>query len=125
MLSRNFTRKLASVAPAAPSNSYRVVVLGGGSAGIAVASQISKSPLFKGKKDILIVDPKADHYYQPLWTLVGAGLKSLKESGRPMGTVIPAEASWFQQSVKKIDPKLNSITTADRRTITYGNFVLI
>ena len=27
------------------------------------------------------------HYYQPMWTLVGGGMKTLENSGKPMNKV--------------------------------------
>ena len=35
-----------------------------------------------------LIEPSTEHYYQPLWTLVGAGLKSLADSRRPMDQVL-------------------------------------
>ena len=29
------------------------------------------------------------HYYQPMWTLVGGGLKKMEQSQRPMSQVLP------------------------------------
>lgn len=79
---RTVIRSLATVAGgiSAPESVYKVVILGGGSAGMAVASQLSAHASFNKKKDILIVEPSETHYYQPLWTLVGAGLKTLQVS---------------------------------------------
>ena len=29
------------------------------------------------------------HYYQPMWTLVGGGLKKMEQSQKPMSQVLP------------------------------------
>ena len=71
----------------------QVVVVGGGSGGLAVAGQLARDPLFAGKKDLLVIDPSAEHYYQPLWTFVGAGLKPFSESKKPMRELIPSSVS--------------------------------
>jgi hypothetical protein len=78
-----------SFATLASRDAYKVVVVGGGSAGITVAAKLSNSPGFSGAKDVCIVEPATTHYYQPLWTLVGAGIKSLTDSARPESDVIP------------------------------------
>lgn len=44
---------------------HKVVVVGGGSAGITVAARLRRA----GEGDVAVVDPALDHYYQPLWTL--------------------------------------------------------
>lgn len=61
---------------------------------MSVTAQLARDPLFQGKKDILVVDPSPKHYYQPLWTFVGAGLKSFKDSERSMADLIPTEVSF-------------------------------
>ena len=49
---------------------HRVLIVGGGSAGIAVAARLCKAI---PASDVAIVEPSDKHYYQPLWTLVGGG----------------------------------------------------
>ena len=49
---------------------HQILVIGGGTAGIMTAAQLLK----KGPSlDVGIVEPADTHYYQPAWTLVGAG----------------------------------------------------
>ena len=56
--------------------SKRVVVVGGGSAGISTAARLSKSRDI----DVTLVDGSKKHYYQPIWTLVGGGLYNFSDS---------------------------------------------
>ena len=51
------------------SHHHRILVIGGGTAGITVAARL----LRKGHADVAVIEPSSVHYYQPLWTLVGAG----------------------------------------------------
>ncbi|KAI8913983.1 hypothetical protein PhCBS80983_g02999 [Powellomyces hirtus] len=110
-LSAASRRGLATVTTAKPNPQYKVVVIGGGSAGLAVAARVARDPLFQGKKEILVIDPSSKHYYQPLWTFVGAGLKKLSESEMAMGELIPKQADWLRESVSKVDPKNNVVVT--------------
>ena len=50
---------------------HEVVIIGGGAAGIAVASSLKAR---KPDLDIAIIDPADIHYYQPGWTMVGGGI---------------------------------------------------
>jgi hypothetical protein len=84
-----------SFATLASRDAYKVVVVGGGSAGITVAAKLSNSPGFSGAKDVCIVEPATTHYYQPLWTLVGAGIKPMTDSARPESDVIPHGVGTF------------------------------
>jgi len=53
------------------STHHQILVIGGGNAGISVTAQL----LNKNKSlDIAIVEPSEKHYYQPAWSLVGAGI---------------------------------------------------
>lgn len=45
----------------------KVVIVGGGTAGIGVAAMLRNG----GVKNVSVVEPSGVHYYQPLWTLVG------------------------------------------------------
>jgi eukaryotic sulfide quinone oxidoreductase len=115
----NAVRHLATVS--SPLK-YKIVVLGGGSAGLAVAAQLSNQ--FKAKNDILIVDPAQTHWYQPLWTLVGGGLKTLEESGRPLDSLVPKGATLLQDSVQKVFAKEKSITTEKGNQIQFDYLVV-
>ena len=53
------------------SISHNILVVGGGAAGLAVASSLYKR---NSKLDIAVIEPSDKHYYQPGWTLMGAGV---------------------------------------------------
>lgn len=57
---------------------------------------------------LLLLSPQK-HYYQPLWTLVGAGAKQLATSARPTASVIPSGVKWIQCEVQKLDPDKNCV----------------
>jgi len=50
------------------------------------------------------------HYYQPLWTLVGAGAKTLSQSMKATKSVMPSKATWIQDKVVEIDADSNTVT---------------
>src|SRR5579863_8211636 len=59
---------------------HQVLIVGGGAAGITVAAILKRrAPGI----DIAIVEPSAEHYYQPAFTLVGAGIYPLARTRRP------------------------------------------
>jgi sulfide:quinone oxidoreductase len=64
----------------------QIVIVGGGNAGISVAAQLMQ----KNKKvDVAIIDAADKHYYQPAWTLVGAGAFDIIKTVRNQADVIP------------------------------------
>lgn len=60
------------------------------------------------------------HYYQPMWTLVGAGLKDANESTRQMGSVMPRNCTWIKEKVMAFDPDQNTLVTdSDKQVSQY------
>ena len=55
---------------------HSVLVVGGGTGGLSVAARLRN---LENPPDVAILEPSEKHYYQPLWTLVGAGVMD-KES---------------------------------------------
>jgi len=95
---------------------HEVVIIGGGSAGIATASSMLKR---RSSLDIAIVEPSEDHYYQPGWTMVGGGVFSASATLRPMASVMPKEATWLRQAAASFQPDSNQVTLVDGTTINY------
>ena len=53
------------------------------------------------------------HYYQPIWTLVGAGAKGVASSGRPTASVVPSGVKWVRSKVQEINPDTNTVRTGN------------
>ncbi|EOD37880.1 hypothetical protein EMIHUDRAFT_224838 [Emiliania huxleyi CCMP1516] len=79
---------------------HKIVVVGGGAGGLSSAAML----LRKGglSADVAVVEPSSSHFYQPLWTLVGGGIKEAEESRRDMASVMPKDATWIQSAAKTI-----------------------
>lgn len=102
---------------------YKVIIVGAGTGGITVAARLlRKSASFRN--EIAIFDPAEMHYYQPLWTLVGAGVTKKDITGRKMASVIPKGAVWKQQAIGSFKPESNEIATTDNQTFTYDYLVV-
>ncbi len=100
---------------------HQVVIVGGGTAGLTVASSLKvKNPAI----DIAIIDPAEKHYYQPLWTLIGAGVFPKEESERNEADYIPAGTTWIKEFVESFDPDQNAILTKAGNKITYDVLIV-
>lgn len=102
------------------STHYQVVVIGGGTAGIMVASQLKKA---RKDLDIAIIEPADTHYYQPAWTLVGANAYSYEKTARPMSSLIPKGVTWIKEYADQFAPDENKLTTLEGTAITYDYLV--
>ena len=100
---------------------HQILIVGGGNAGISVAAQL----LRKNKQlDIVIVDPTDKHYYQPAWTLVGAGAFNIYDTVKNEAAVIPQGAKWIKQKVTSFSPSDNTVLLADDSTIQYDYMIV-
>lgn len=100
---------------------HKILIIGGGTAGIIVAAQLKRAD---SSLDIAILDPADNHFYQPAWTLVGANTFDYKKTLRPMRSVIPKGVTWIKEAADKLDPENNQITTTAGNTISYEYLVM-
>lgn len=100
---------------------HEIVIVGGGTGGIMIAAQLLRK---NRDLDIAIIEPADTHYYQPAWTLVGAGTFDIKETARPMADCMPPRVKWLKDAVKSFNPEQNSLITEKETTITYKYLVL-
>ena len=98
---------------------HRIVIIGGGSAGISVAARLRRA----GEEDVAVIEPAGLHYYQPLWTLVGGGVVPLERSRRLESTVMPKGVRWVQDGAAEIDPDARIVVTAGGARIGYDVLV--
>ncbi|MRI02435.1 NAD(P)/FAD-dependent oxidoreductase [Kriegella sp. EG-1] len=103
------------------SSHHQVLIIGGGTAGIMVAAQLLKQ---KNVKDVAIIEPADTHYYQPAWTLVGAGTYDFNKTARPMSSVMPQGVIWIKDKVTAFTPENNSVSTDIKGNFTYDYLVV-
>lgn len=101
--------------------SHAVVIIGGGAAGIAVASSLKAR---KPDLDIAIIDPAEIHYYQPGWTMVGGGIFDAASTAKTMGSLIPAGVRWIKAAVAAFEPESNTVILDGCRVVKYGQLVV-
>jgi sulfide:quinone oxidoreductase len=110
-----------SESPNKEISSYSILIIGGGAAGISVASSLLRR---KSDLDIAILDPSDKHYYQPAWTLVGGGAFDIKKTVRPMESVIPRGATWIRAEAEKLDPDNNVVLLSNGKLIHYQQLIV-
>jgi len=73
---------------------------------------------------VTIIDPSTTHDYQPLWTLVGAGVLPREDARRKEADLIPAGAEWIQDAVASFQPEQNKVTLQSGKTVGYDVLVV-
>jgi sulfide:quinone oxidoreductase len=100
---------------------YQILIIGGGTGGIMAGSSLIR----KNKSlSIGIIEPAEFHYYQPAWTLVGAGTFDFAKTKKTMASVMPKGVDWIKDFATGFKPSENAVTTKENGTITYDYLIV-
>ena len=119
------TKTASASSGAAPScnwqDTHDIVIVGGGAAGIGLAASLLKR---QSNLQIAIIEPKDKHYYQPAWTLVGAGEFDAQKTERNMADVMPKGVTWIRAEVTGFDPERKQVLIDRGNPISYQNLIV-
>jgi sulfide:quinone oxidoreductase len=99
----------------------RIVIAGAGAAGLTVANRLMAQ--LDGAR-ITLIDARKEHYYQPGYTLVAAGLKPV---GYPVSTTrqwVPSGVELVEAAVTEFDPQAKRVVTSTGKTLDYDFLVV-
>lgn len=99
---------------------HAIVIIGGGTAGISVAARLALA----GERDVCIVEPSTRHYYQPIWTLVGAGVFPKEISERDEADYIPPGVTWVRDTVTDVLPDEHAVALGTGTRLGYDQLVV-
>ncbi|MEZ7497741.1 FAD/NAD(P)-binding oxidoreductase [Flavobacterium sp. Arc3] len=100
---------------------FQILIIGGGNAGLSVTSQLLRK---KSDLKIGIIEPSEKHYYQPAWTLVGAGIYDINKTRRKEKDYIPKNSTWIIDSVTEFMPAENKVICQSGKEISYQYLVV-
>jgi sulfide:quinone oxidoreductase len=103
------------------SKHYQILIVGGGNAGLSVASQLL---LKKPSLAIGIIEPSEKHYYQPAWTLVGAGEFDIQDTEKSEADYIPKGTTWIKDAVATFEPEQNQVRGISDEVYTYDCLIV-
>jgi len=98
---------------------HKILIIGGGTAGITVAARLRRA----GATDVAVIEPSGSHYYQPLFTVVGGGRAPASATVRPEASVMPKGVTWVRDAATGIDPDARTVTTESGRVVGYDYLV--
>lgn len=100
----------------------RIVIAGGGAAGITAAAKLSR--WLDGAR-ITVIDARERHWYQPGFTLVGAGIYDGPEDVTSRTSdFIPRGVTWVRAMVSEFDPEANAVYTDSGERFVYDYLIV-
>ncbi len=99
----------------------KIVVIGGGAAGLSIAARLNRA---LARPDITVIDPARIHFYQPGFTLIAAGVFDPDETQRSQSSLIPDGVHLVSDRVEAIEPAQNRVVTSSNGVIGYDFLVL-
>ena len=100
---------------------YQILIVGGGNAGLSVAAKLLRK---NSNLQIGIIEPSSKHYYQPAWTLVGAGEFNLADTEKEEKDFIPEGANWIQEAVEVFEPENNAVICKSGLKLSYDSLIV-
>ncbi|WP_375573072.1 FAD/NAD(P)-binding oxidoreductase [Ahrensia marina] len=112
----------AGIAQTAPvSTNARIVIIGAGAAGTALANRLTGR---LDGADITIIDPRPRHLYQPGLTLVAAGLKPADYVVSSTTDWLPSGVTLIPEAVAAVDAEAKTVATETGQRFDYDWLVL-
>ncbi len=100
---------------------YTVVVIGAGTGGISVAAALRRA---SAGLEIALIDPSESHYYQPAWTLVGAGQYDVNDTRRDTASLLPPSTVLINGYVATFIADEKLLVLHDGRRIAYDVLIV-
>jgi sulfide:quinone oxidoreductase len=120
-----FARLACGVSSASPAPAddarFDIVIVGGGAAGIGVAASLLRR---EPGLQLAIIEPASTHYYQPAWTLVGAGAYDMRKTARPVAELLPAGASLLPHAASYFDADARVVGVSNGARIGYQQLIV-
>ncbi|MEQ6438179.1 FAD-dependent oxidoreductase [Comamonas sp. w2-DMI] len=99
----------------------RIVIVGSGAGGLAVASHLAAG---LAGAEIIVIDAREEHYYQPGLPLVGAGLKPIDYVLSQTAAYIPENVRLVPASVTEFDADGKAVVTNKGDRVPYDFLVV-
>lgn len=106
--------------PHTPSPGTRIVVIGGGNAGLSIAGRLRNARL----GDVTVIEPRERHVYAPLQSHIAGGTARASRAVRPQADVIPPGVRWLRDEVFTVDPSARRVHLVSGGRVDYDHLVV-
>lgn len=98
-----------------------ITIIGGGTADISIAARLLRE---NNNIQINLFEPSEVHYYQPFYTLVGAGAEPKEKTTRPTKDVMPKGVNWIKRKIVSFQPENNAVICEQGETHQYDYLIV-
>ncbi|MFN0074734.1 MAG: NAD(P)/FAD-dependent oxidoreductase [Chloroflexota bacterium] len=99
----------------------RILVLGGGSGGVATAAELGRT--LGEKHEIVLVDRSSRHVYMPALLMLMTGNRTSRDITRDLDRMARHNVRFIQSAIQGIDPEAQTVHLADGQ-INYDYLVI-
>jgi sulfide:quinone oxidoreductase len=116
------TQAQAATAAVASDAKAKIVIVGGGLAGISTAARLTNT---LSNPDITVIEPASNSVsYQPGNTLIGAGVYQKSDIMYETKDFVPSGVKVIKDKVVEFDPTNNNVVTSNGETVSYDFLVV-
>ncbi len=101
----------------------KVLILGGGSAGVMFANRMVRE-FSRDEAEVTVIERSKEHIYQPAFTLVVFGLDDPENLVRPTKDLFFEGVNLIFDEATKIDIEKQTVTTANSGDLAYDYLVI-
>lgn len=106
--------------PHTPSPETRIVVIGGGNAGLSIAGRLHNARL----GNVTVVEPREQHVYAPLQSHIAGGTARASRAVRRQADVIPPGVRWLRDEAFTVDPAARRVHLVSGGRLDYDQLVV-
>jgi sulfide:quinone oxidoreductase len=96
------------------------VVIGAGNAGLSVAGRLRRH----GVHDVVVIEPREQHLFQPLFSHVAGGVARARMAVRPQASVMPEGVRWIRDAVADLEPESATVVLASGGRVSYDHVIV-
>ncbi|MFC5929537.1 NAD(P)/FAD-dependent oxidoreductase [Cryobacterium melibiosiphilum] len=99
---------------------HTVVVIGGGNAGLSVAGRLRRY----GVTNVVVVEPRDQHLYQPMFSHVAGGTAPASIAVRPQSSVMPRGVGLIKDRAVDVLPDSGVVELASGNRLSFDHLVV-
>lgn len=103
------------------NSNARIVIIGAGAAGTAIANRLNNS--LSGAQ-ITIAGSRQQHLYQPGFTLIASGLWKISQVTTPTADWLPSGVNWIASDVREFMPDQRKVKLENGQILDYDLLVI-